>query len=110
MNRYRRYEPEAARVVRFVKHAQVLGFSLAEIKELLALRVDARRSCGDVRRRAEAKLADIEQKIERLRAMRKTLVRFIATCSGRGRVSECPILEALDEEDSKTVHSKKGRR
>src|SRR5579885_1393334 len=49
MNRYRRYEPEAVRVVRFVKHAQALGFSLAEIEELLALRVDARGSCGDVR-------------------------------------------------------------
>jgi MerR family mercuric resistance operon transcriptional regulator len=110
MNRYRRYEPEAVRVVRFVKHAQALGFSLAEIEELLALRVDARRSCGDVRDRAAAKLADIEQKIERLRAMRKTLVRFIAACSGRGPVGACPILEALDEEEPKTVPKSRGRR
>lgn len=113
-NRYRRYEPEAVRVVRFVKHAQALGFSLAEIEELLALRVDGRRSCGDVRRRAEAKLVDIEQKIERLHAMRKTLVRFIAACSGRGPVSACPILEALDEDEAapKTAPSigKKERR
>ncbi len=97
-NGYRRYDRDAVRVVRFVKHAQALGFSLAEIKELLALRVDPRRSCGDVKRRAEAKLADIERKIEGLRAMKRTLARFIAACSGRGPTSECPILEALDEE------------
>jgi len=99
-NGYRRYERDAVRVVRFVKHAQALGFSLAEIKELLALRVDSRRSCGDVRRRAEAKLVDIERKIEGLCAMKRTLTRFIAACSGRGPTSECPILEALDEEPS----------
>lgn len=97
-NGYRRYDGEAVRIVCFVKHAQALGFSLKEIKELLALRVDPRRSCGDVRMRAEAKLADIDQKIGSLRAMRKTLMRFIAVCSGRGPVSECPILDALDEE------------
>lgn len=99
-NGYRRYAGEAVRVVRFVKHAQALGFSLAEVKELLALRVDPRRSCSDVRKRAEAKLTDIEQKINSLRAMRKTLTRIIAACSGRGPVSDCPILEALDEEKS----------
>jgi MerR family mercuric resistance operon transcriptional regulator len=98
-NGYRRYDADAVRVVRFVKHAQALGFSLAEIKELLALRLDRRRSCGDVKRRAEAKLVDIEQKINGLRAMKKTLTRFLAACSGRGATSECPILEALDKEE-----------
>jgi len=97
-NDYRRYDRDAVRVVRFVKHAQVLGFSLAEIKELLALRLDSRRACGDVKRRAEAKLVDIEQKIKGLRAMKRTLTRFIAACSGRGPTSECPILDAFDEE------------
>ncbi len=63
-----------------------------------------------MRNRAAAKLADIEQKIERLRAMRKTLVRFIAACSGRGPVGACPILEALDEEEPKTVPKSRGRR
>jgi DNA-binding transcriptional MerR regulator len=110
LNRYRRYDPDAVRVVRFVKHAQALGFSLAEIKELLALRADVRGSCGDVRRRAAAKLADVEQKLERLQAIRKTLLRFIAACAGRGPVSECPILEALDEEESRTVYNTRGRR
>jgi len=95
---YRVFSSDAVRRVRFIKRAQGLGFSLKEIRELLRLRVDPRRSCGDVRARAEAKLADIEEKIRSLHAMKKTLARFIAACSGRGPVSACPILEALDEE------------
>ena len=95
---YRTFDREAVRRLRFIKQAQALGFSLKEISELLSLRVDPRRSCGDVRARAEAKLADIEEKIRSLHAMKKTLARFIAACSGRGPVSGCPILEALDEE------------
>ncbi len=95
---YRTFDPEAVRRIRFIKQAQALGFSLKEVRELLRLRVDPRRSCGDVRARAEAKLADIDEKIRGLDAMKKTLARFIAACSGRGPVSACPILEALDEE------------
>ena len=95
---YRAFNPEAVRRIRFIKQAQALGFSLKDVRELLSLRVDPRRSCGDVRARAEAKLADIEEKIRGLHAMKKTLARFIAACSGRGPVSKCPILEALDEE------------
>ncbi len=94
---YRAFDGEAVRRIRFIKQAQALGFSLKEIRELLSLRIDPRRSCGDVRARAEAKLTDIEDKIRSLRAMKKTLARFFAACSGSGSVSECPILEALDE-------------
>ena len=87
------------RRLRFIKQAQELGFSLKEIKELLALRVDARTSCADVRRRAEGKIADIDQKLRALRAMKRALVRLTAACVGRGPVSTCPILESLDHEE-----------
>ena len=96
---YRTFGADAVRRLRFIKHAQELGFSLKEIKELLALRVDARTSCADVRRRTEAKIADIEQKLRALRAMKMALVRLTAACVGRGPVSACPILESLDHED-----------
>ena len=52
----------------------------------------------DVRRRAEAKIADIEGKIESLRAMKKSLARLTAACSGEGSVGDCPILESLHSE------------
>ncbi len=94
---YRLYSEDNVRRVRFVKRAQELGFSLKEIKELLALRIDSRATRAHVRERAETKIADIEEKIRSLRAMKKTLTRLTAACcGGRGSVSDCPILEALD--------------
>src|SRR3989441_4257151 len=95
----RAFGADAVRRLRFIRHAQELGFSLREVKELLALRVDTRTSCADVRKRAEAKLADIDQKLRALRAMKRALVRLTAACVGRGPVSACPILESLDAED-----------
>src|SRR2546428_9672283 len=96
---YRTFDPEAVRRIRFIKQAQALGFSLKEIRALLALRVDPRSSCGDVRKRAEAKIVEIEAKVRMLLGMKKALGRLTAACAGRGRVSPCPILESLDAED-----------
>ena len=93
---YRLYSEDGVRRVRFVKRAQELGFSLKEIKELLALRIDSRATRARVRERAEAKIADIEQKILTLRTMKKTLTGLTAACCGRGSVSDCPILDSLE--------------
>lgn len=93
---YRLYSIEAARRVRFIKQAQVLGFSLKEILELLSLRVAPHTTCGDIKRRAETKIADIEEKIQSLQRMKQALLKVSASCRGRGPTSECPILEALD--------------
>src|SRR2546426_3972079 len=79
---YRTFDAEAVRRLRFIKQAQALGFSLKEIRGLLALRLDPRASCADVRRRAEAKMADIEDKLRALRAMKRALVRLTAACAG----------------------------
>ncbi len=95
---YRVFSADSVRRVRFIKRAQELGFSLREIKELLALRLDPDTRCVDVRQRAEEKLGDIEQKIRDLQRMKKTLTRLAAACPGRGASSECPILESLDSQ------------
>ncbi|MBA3356085.1 MAG: heavy metal-responsive transcriptional regulator [Pyrinomonadaceae bacterium] len=68
---YRQFSPESVRRIRFIKRAQELGFSLQEIKELLALRIAPGSTRADVRKRAEAKIADIEGKVEHLREMKK---------------------------------------
>ena len=94
---YRAFDGDAVRRLRFIKQAQALGFSLKEIRALLALRLDPRASCADVRRRAEAKIADIDEKLRALRAMKRALVGLTAACAGRGPVSACPILESLEE-------------
>ena len=93
---YRMFTPDDVRRVRFVKRAQELGFSLREIKELLALRFEPDTSCADVRKRAQSKLSDIDQKISDLKRMRKILDLLTTACPGRGTINGCPILESLD--------------
>ncbi len=95
---YRQYPEDVVARLGFIKRAKELGFSLKEIKDLLALRVDPETTCGEVKRRAEAKIADVEEKIQALQRIKKALVRLTAVCRGRGPTSECPILEALDRE------------
>ncbi len=95
---YRSYPAGAVLRVRFIKRAQDLGFTLKEIEELLSLRATPRAGCADVRGRAEAKVRDIDEKIRTLEAMRRALTKLVGECSGRGPVTDCPILEALDTE------------
>ncbi len=63
---YRVFSPDAVRRVRFIKRAQELGFSLAEIRELLSIRISTQKECADVQRLAAAKIVDIEEKIRTL--------------------------------------------
>ena len=75
---YRRYAEETVGRIRFVKRAQDLGFSLGEVAELLALRVDPETTCADVRSQAEAKIADIEDKLRELSRMKRALKQLSA--------------------------------
>jgi DNA-binding transcriptional MerR regulator len=93
---YRKFSGDYVTRLRFIRHAQELGFTLKEVKELLAIRVKPGSSCADVRRKAETKIADVDEKIHRLQAIREALVRLTATCTGRGPVTSCSILEALN--------------
>jgi MerR family mercuric resistance operon transcriptional regulator len=95
---FRKYPPEIVRQIRFIRRAKELGFSLQEIGELLSLRVAPGTSCREIKARAEAKLADIQQKQRDLEKMETILRQLAETCQGRGPLSECPILGALDEE------------
>lgn len=93
---YRIFSSESVRRIRFIKRAQELGFSLTEIKDLLSLRIDAHTTQADIRNRAEAKIADVEQKIRHLQAIHASLLRMAKDCSGCGSLKDCPILEGLD--------------
>src|SRR6266704_2139326 len=97
---YRLFPAEAARRLRFIRRAQELGFSLREIRELLALRVSPKANSAEIRARAEAKIADIEAKIRTLESMKKTLRKLTKSCAGCDPITECPILESLDKEDA----------
>ena len=97
---YRHYPQETLACLRFIQRAKALGFSLKEIKELLSLRVSREVTSEEVRARAEAKIADIGDKIRQLQRMRRALVRLAETCQGSGPVSECPILGSLALEET----------
>ncbi|MHB2025964.1 MAG: MerR family transcriptional regulator [Elusimicrobiota bacterium] len=93
---YRLYTEEAVQKLRFIKNAQGLGFSLAEIARLLRLRVSSPAQCGKTMARVKARLEVVQGKISGLRAIEKTLRLLIRTCAARGTSSSCPILKSLE--------------
>ena len=94
---YRLYTEDAVARLRFIRRAKELGFTLKEIGELLALRLDPSTSKADVKQRAEAKIIVIKAKIRDLQRTREVLVKLTASCPGYGPIDDCPILEALEE-------------
>jgi len=98
---YRAYSRVDVARIRFIRNAQKLGFSLREIGELLALRVDAHNECDEVRAKAQTKIADIEDKIAELERVKQALGVLVDACADRGPRSECPILDALDTTTSR---------
>lgn len=94
---YRQYPAETVERVQFVRRAQLLGFQLKDIKELLALRDDPDAGSGEARAKAVAKLADLDQRLKDLEAMKTELTRLVAACDGSGPAADCPIITAIGE-------------
>lgn len=94
---YRLYTDDTIRMLVFVKRAQELGFTLCEVKELLEFRTAGLQKRDAVRAAAEAKLADIDARIQDLTAIRAALSSLLKTCSRQSTKCECPILEALEK-------------
>lgn len=93
-NGYRDYGDQEVAILQFVRRTRDLGFSLEEVSALLALWSDKRRPSREVKRLAEAHIADLEQRIREMRSVMKTLRQLASHCHGDDR-SECPILEDL---------------
>ena len=96
---YRQYTEKEVHTLRFIKRARDLGFSMPEISELLKLWQNKRRSSESVKRIASAHIADLDQRIEELTAMKRTLQNLADCCHGDHR-PDCPILDQLGQEDS----------
>src|SRR5438552_18541684 len=93
---YRIYSDDVVRRLRFIKNAQALGFTLEEIAGLLNLRVDAAARCGDVQRRAQAKLAKVQAKLRDLEATARVLKNLIRSCKAGQSTDRYPILKRLE--------------
>ncbi|MGH8122857.1 MAG: heavy metal-responsive transcriptional regulator [Rudaea sp.] len=95
---YRDYDATSVERLRFIRRAKDLGFTLQEVRELLALSHDRERGVHDVKRRAELRLAEIEHRIGELQRVKRGLKQLIAACPGHGPLQHCPILKALGGE------------
>lgn len=91
---YRQYTDREIHTLRFVRRARDLGFSMAEIAELLKLWQNRRRSSSSVKQIASQHVAALDLKMAEMSAMRKTLQHLVHCCSGDER-SDCPILDEL---------------
>ena len=91
---YRQYGGKEIHTLRFIRRARTLGFSMAEIAELLKLWQNQQRASADVKRIAQVHVADLERRIAEMQAMRQTLAQLAHCCAGDDR-PDCPILSGL---------------
>lgn len=96
---YRLYDAEAVRRLRFIRKAKDLGFSLAETKDLLELRVTDASTCDEVAESARRKITVVEDRIRDLKRVRLVLHGLVEACAKRGGTTPCPILEVLDDHE-----------
>lgn len=102
---YREYTHEAVEIIRFVKRAQELGFSLDEVETLLTLAAGGPESCDSARTLATQKLEELDAKLRSISAMQESLRRLVATCEMPRDERECPLLAALEHGDNATSPS-----
>jgi MerR family copper efflux transcriptional regulator len=94
---YRQYTEKEVHTLRFIKRARDLGFSMSEISELLKLWQNKRRSSESVKRVASVHVANLDQRIAELVAMKRTLQDLVNCCHGDHR-PDCPILDQLGQD------------
>jgi MerR family transcriptional regulator, copper efflux regulator len=96
---FRQYDESVIARLQFIRRSKELGFTLAEIGELLGLWFE-KVKCAHVRQRAMEKMKDIEAKIATLQQMQRSLRKLIRTCKSRDSIEACPLLEGLAEKRS----------
>ncbi|MFQ5582732.1 MAG: heavy metal-responsive transcriptional regulator [Mariprofundaceae bacterium] len=95
---YRQYTTEDIRHLKFIRHAKELGFTLEEIKQLLALRAGGS-DCAQVRQVAESKADEIKGRIDKLSTIHDVLRELARQCVQGGDGDTCPILKSLEKND-----------
>ena len=100
---YRQYSPGAVHTLRFIKRARDLGFSMAEIAELVDLWRNRQRASASVKRIAQRHVDDLATRIEAMQAMQRSLQALLAHCQGDNR-PDCPILDDLAGTPAPSCH------
>jgi len=94
-NGRRVYRPAETRILAFIRRSRDLGFTLEEIRALLALGGPERASCAKVHEIASAHLANVRTKLADLIKLESILAETVARCSD-GATPDCPVLDILD--------------
>ncbi len=97
---YRQYEHATVERLEYIRQAKELGFRLTEIKELLDLS-SAQSSCDHIRRKAETKITDIEQKIRNLQQIKRSLKRIVNRCHQKNSTVDCPLVHKPNKQTDK---------
>ena len=98
MSGYRQFSESVIKQIQFIQHAKKLGFTLKDIRELIKLKSTGNSRCNIIKATASSKIADIQEKVDALEQMKMALQPLVAQCKSSDPISDCPILNALDEE------------
>lgn len=94
---YRQYDESTISRLDYIRRAKELGFTLAEIRELLELSSAAHAGCNRIRQRAEAKIANIESKIRNLQNIKRSLRRIMQQCKTNSSLRDCPLVHSAQD-------------
>lgn len=97
---YRQYGDEDVQRLSFIRRAKDLGFTLAQIRELLALSTDRERGVRGIKKRAQERLDDLDLRIHEMQRVRSGLQALVDDCPGHGKLLACPILGALTRKEN----------
>ena len=95
---YRQYDADAARRLRFIKHAQELGFSLDEVQQLLALQTDDPASCARVQSVTRERIRTVRERLAELERLERTLQELVGACERHAPTAPCPVLAVLSHD------------
>ncbi len=97
LGKIRYYEVKSLEIIKFIKSAQAVGFSLSEIKPMLKLKLTPKSECEPIKIQTRKKITEVEFKISELKKILKVLKNFEQKCDGHEPTEKCSILDGLKE-------------
>ena len=95
---YQLYTPDAVKIVRFIRGAKELGFTLDEIQKLLTLKTSDQSTCAEIMKHTETKISEAEKRIRELKEIKKVLKQLTQQCPADDTsADECPILKHISK-------------